>query len=598
MDFPSRIRTFIEDVREIPHYKRIGDALKQASVDGLRTCGYVMREQAERIPDRVFLRFETETVTFGDYNRGVNRYGSVLRKAGVAGGDAVAVMMENSPDFLMAEGAMGKLGTIGALINTNLRRKALAHVLETSTARVLLADAACLPALRELAGWETESVYVGGDPAMLRGTAFRSLQEALDGASEAEPDIPDVKVSDVMMYIYTSGTTGFPKPTIIRHARFTMGGHSLKVVLGLQPGDCSYAPTPLYHGYSNFVGFAPALYNGSVFASRRKFSASHFLDDVRRHGVTHFMYVGELCRYLLRQPPSPLDRQHRIRVATGPGLRPDIWDEFVDRFGIARIIETYGQTEANLSLMNRRGRPGSVGRSAPFTHQQLKLVRFDFETQQPVRGADGLLRECQPGEVGELLSEVSKSTTMSFDGYVNKAQNEEKLLRDCFRQGDTYLRTGDLLRRDRSSYYYFVDRIGDTFRWKGENVATAEVAELLNGGPGVSETAVYGVRIPNTDGRAGMALIVLQPGAGFEPAAYYSFAENALPPYARPAFVRVAPGMDVTGTLKHTKTRLQEEGYDPRLVSDPLYFRDDTERRYTALDAEAKRRIDSGEIQL
>jgi acyl-CoA synthetase (AMP-forming)/AMP-acid ligase II len=187
---------------------------------------------------------------------------------------------------------------------------------------------------------------------------------------------------------------------------------------------------------------------------------------------------------------------------------------------------------------------------------------------------------------------------MTFDGYVNKALNEEKLVRDCFREGDTYLRTGDLLRRDRASYYYFVDRIGDTFRWKGENVATAEVAELLNGAPGVSETAVYGARIPNTDGRAGMALVVLQPGASFEPAAYYAFAEHALPPYARPAFVRVASGMDVTGTLKHTKTRLQEEGYDPQRFSDALYFRDDDARRYVPLDAEAKRRIDSGEIQL
>jgi fatty-acyl-CoA synthase len=598
MDLFSRIRTFIEDVREIPHYKRIGDALKQAGADGMRTCGYVIREQAERMPDRVFLRFETETITFGEYNEGVNRYASVLRRAGVERGAAVAIMMENSPDFLMAEGAMGKLGTIGALINTNLRGRALAHVLEASTARVLLADAACLTALRELGSCETDSVYVGADPGELGGTVFRSLPEALVGASTSEPDIPDVKVSDVMMYIYTSGTTGFPKPTIIRHARFTMGGHSLKVVLGLRSDDCSYAPTPLYHGYSNFVGFAPALYNGSAFASRRRFSASHFLDDVRRHGVTHFLYVGELCRYLLRQPPSPLDRQHRIRVATGPGLRPDIWHEFVDRFGIARIIETYGQTEANLSLMNRRGRPGSVGRSAPFTHQQLKLVQFDFETQQPARAADGFLRECRPGEVGELLSEVSKSTRMTFDGYVNKAHNEEKLVRDCFRPGDTYLRTGDLLRRDRASYYYFVDRIGDTFRWKGENVATAEVAELLNGAPGVSETAVYGVRIPETDGRAGMALIVLRPDARFEPSGYYSFTEQALPSYARPAFVRVAPGMDVTGTLKHTKTRLQEEGYDPQRINDPLYFRDDAERRYTPLDAETKRRIDGGEIQL
>ncbi len=441
-------------------------------------------------------------------------------------------------------------------------------------------------------------VYAAGDPDALHGTRTQSLIAALGEASAAEPNIPDVKISDVMLYIYTSGTTGYPKPTVIRHSRFTMGGESLRIVLELAPGDCSYAPTPLYHGYSNFVGFAPALHAGTAFASRRRFSATAFLDDVQHHGATHFMYVGELCRYLLRQPPSPRDRAHRIRLATGPGLRPDIWTAFVERFGIARIIETYGQTEANLSLMNRRGRVGSVGRSAPFTHRQLKLVRIDPERQTPRRGADGFLVECRPGEVGELLSVVSTQTTMSFDGYVDRHDNEQKMLRDCFAAGDTYLRTGDLLRRDRASYYYFVDRIGDTFRWKGENVATAEIAELLNGAPGVSETAVYGVRIPHADGRAGMALVVLKPGTAFDAAGYYAFAQKSAPPYARPLFLRLAPAMDVTGTLKHVKSRLQEEGYDPTRVSDPLYFRDDARRTYVPLDGALKRRIDAGELQL
>lgn len=597
MDLLSRLVTLVEDLREIPHYKRIGDALKQAGADGFRTCGYLMREQAERIPDKPLLRFEQETVSFGAYNAGVNRYANLLAGAGVGRGDAVAIMMENSPDFLMAEGAMAKLGSIGALINTNLRGAGLTHVLAAAGARVVLADAACWPALAELPPVEGRTVYALAPAAELTGGA-EPLAAALAAAPGDEPNIPDVKVSDVMMYIYTSGTTGYPKPTIIRHARFTMGGQSLRIVLDLQEGDCSYAPTPLYHGYSNFVGFAPAFHAGTTFASRRRFSASAFLDDVTRHSATHFMYVGELCRYLLRTPPTPRDRAHRLRIATGPGLRPDIWTAFVERFGIDRIIETYGQTEANLSLMNRRGRVGSVGRSAPFTHGQLKLVRFDGETQQPRRGADGFLSECRPGEVGELLSLVAQNTTMAFDGYVNKADNEQKLLRDCFVAGDCYLRTGDLLRRDRASYYYFVDRIGDTFRWKGENVATAEVAELLNGAPGVSETAVYGVQVPHADGRAGMALVVLQPGARFDPAAYYAFAERALPSYARPLFVRLGAAMDVTGTLKHTKTRLQREGWDPAVVGDPLWFRDDARRTYVPLDAALKARLDAGGVAL
>jgi len=452
--------------------------------------------------------------------------------------------------------------------------------------------------VRELGPLEGVSVYADLPPDDLRGTPFRSLPEALDAASDGEPDIPEVKLSDVMMYIYTSGTTGYPKPTIIRHARFSMGGVSLRVVLDLQPDDCSYAPTPLYHGYSNFVGFSPAFHNGSAFASRRRFSATQFFDDVRRHGVTHFMYVGELCRYLLRLPPGPRDRDHRIRIATGPGLRPDIWRAFAERFGIPRIIETYGQTEANLSLMNRRGRVGSVGRSAPFTHEQLKLVRFDFEGGLPLRGVDGFLVECRPGEVGELLSIVSKQTTMSFDGYVDKRDNEQKLLRNCFVTGDCYVRTGDLMRRDHAAYYYFVDRIGDTFRWKGENVATMEVAELLNQAPGVSETAVYGVQIPGTDGRAGMALVVMQPGAIFDALAYHALVTRVLPPYARPVFVRVAGAMDVTGTLKHTKLRLQSEGFDPAVIADRLYFRDDEAGTYVPVTTELARRISAGEVKL
>ncbi|GIW40371.1 MAG: long-chain-acyl-CoA synthetase [Candidatus Binatia bacterium] len=594
MDLLSRVVTFVEDLRELPHYRRVQRALAEAGRRGMRTAGFVIREQAERIPDRVFLRFEEEVLTFGEYNRQVNRYANALRKIGVGRGEPVAIMMENSPDFLAAEGAVAKLGAVGALVNTNLRGAALAHVLGASGARVVLVDRACVGAVRELAPLEGRLVYARGGPEELGGTPFRSLSEALDEAGDSEPEIPELGLGDVFLYIYTSGTTGYPKPAIIRHARFTVGGHSLRVLLELEPGDCSYAPTPLYHGYSNFVGFAPALHAGTAFASRRKFSASHFLDDVERHGVTHFLYVGELCRYLLRRPPSPRDRRHRIRIATGPGLRPDIWREFMERFGIPRVIETYGQTEANLSLMNRRGRVGSVGRAAPFTHGRLKLVRFDPEKGEPLRGPDGFLVECRPGEVGELLSEISPRATMSFDGYVNKEENEKKILRNCFRPGDTYLRTGDLLRRDRACYYYFVDRVGDTFRWKGENVATQEVAELLNAAPGVTETAVYGVRVPGTEGRAGMAAVVLAEGASFDPVAYYAFAEKTLPSYARPLFVRIVPSMDVTGTLKHTKLRLQSEGYDPAVVRDPLYFRDDEARRYVPLTPELKEEIDSG----
>lgn len=590
MDLLSRILTFAEDLREIRHYRRVGEAVARAGRNP-QTAGAVIRRQAERIPDRTFLSFEGSTLTFGEYNQGVNRYTHLLRRAGVGRKEPVAIMMENSPDFLMLQGAVAKAGAIAALINTSLQGASLAHVLNAGSARVIFADRLCSPAVLALPPARERIVFGCGEGAIDLVTAWHE-------APDTEPELAEVGLGDIYLYIYTSGTTGYPKAAIVRHARFTLGGHSLRTMLEIEEGDCSYAPTPLYHGYSNFVGFAPALHGGTVFASRHRFSASHFLGDVRRAGATHFLYVGELCRYLLNQAPTPLDRAHRLRVATGPGLRPDIWRQFVERFGIDRVIETYGQTEANVSLMNRRGRVGSIGRPPPFSHNDLRLVRFDAATQAPARNAAGRLDECRPGEVGELLSVVGQNTRMSFDGYVNATDNEQKLLRNCFADGDVYLRTGDLMRRDRRGYYYFVDRIGDTFRWKGENVATAEVAELLNGAPGVAETAVYGVAVPGTEGRAGMALVVLRGGATFDGSAYYRFANQILPPYARPLFVRLAPAMDVTGTLKHSKRRLQSEGYRPPDGSDPVYFRDDRQSSYVPLTDSLCAQLESGALRI
>ncbi len=599
MDLASRIATFVEDLIELPKFLEVKRALDRAIAGGFRAMGYVCRDQAERIPDRIALRFETEQVSYGELNLGVNRYANMLRARGVGKGDVVNIMMENSPDMLMAQGACAKLGAIGALINTHLEGEALAHVHRASKARVAVVDRPCARAMLPLLDKLPELEVIADVPDLVaEGSRFRSLREALDEAPADEPDIPNVGPGDVFLYVYTSGTTGFPKPAIVRHGRFTAGGYSLSVLLGETAEDCAYAPTPLYHGYANFVGFAPAFHSGACFASRRKFSASEFLHDVRRHGVTIFCYVGELCRYLMRTPPSPDDRNHKIRIATGPGLRPDIWLAFKTRFGIERIIDSYGQTEGNVSLQNRRGRVGSCGRCAPFQHEQLKLARYDLERGELVRGPDGFLIECKVGEPGELLSRISKTSLMSFDGYADPRDNERKLVRDCFERGDLYLRTGDLLKRDRASYYYFVDRIGDTFRWKGENVATMEVEHLLNQAPGVHETAVYGVQVPGTEGRAGMALVVPRDGAPFDPESFLAHAERVLPPYARPLFVRVAPQVDVTGNFKNRKTRLASEGFDPRVVRDPLWFRDDEEHRFVPLTDAVYADIEAGRKKL
>ena len=590
--------TLIEDLIELPGFRAVREALMGAGAGAFRTMGLVCRDQAERIPDRIALRFEDREVSYGAYNEGVNRFANLLRRHGVERGDVVNIMMENSPHLLMAQGACAKIGAIGALINTHLEGPALAYVHRASTARIALVDApgsrALLPVLDELG--ELRAI---GDPQAGNHPRLLSLHEELDASRSGEPDLAPVKISDVFLYVYTSGTTGFPKPAIVRHARFTAGGHSLARLLELTPMDCAYAPTPLYHGYANFVGFAPAFHIGACFASRRRFSASHFLEDVRRHGATVFCYVGELCRYLMRLPASPDDRRHKLRIATGSGLRPDVWPAFQQRFGIARIIDSYGQTEGNISLQNRRGRVGSCGRAQPFTHHLLRLGRYDHAKGDLARDEKGFVVECRVGETGELLGKIDAQSTMTFDGYADRAENERKLVRDCFEPGDLYLRTGDLLRKDFASYYYFVDRIGDTFRWKGENVATMEVEHLLNGAPDIHETAVYGVRVPGTDGRAGMVLVVPGPGKRFDPDAFHAWSQACLPPYARPLFARVARHVDITGNFKNRKIRLQNEGFDPALVgADGLWFRDDQAGTFVPLGPDLYAEITAGKRRL
>jgi len=545
------------------------------------TFGPFIRAQAERIPDQVALKFEDDTVTYGAYDRAVNRIASRLRREGIGAGTPVAILAQNSPLFLTALGAIAKLGAIGALVNTHVTGAGLTHVLGASGARTGVCDAAALPALAAVAGSHSVRFLADAPPATALPRDVRALEEWRDGPEVPEPAIPDVRGGDVLLYIYTSGTTGYPKPAIVRHLRFTMGGITLAGLLGIEAGETIYAPLPLYHGESLFVGFAPAFRSGGAFASRRRFSASAFLDDVRRHQAVAFVYVGELCRYLLRLPPTPRDRDHRLRVAAGAGLRPDIWTAFQERFGVARIIEMYGATEGNVALHNADGRVGSVGKPHPMLEDTVRLARFDLAAGALVRGPDGFCVPCAPDEPGELLGKVGG--TMEYDGYTDRAATEQKLVRDAFERGDAWFRTGDLLRQDADGYYYFVDRIGDTFRWKGENVATQEVADTLAGAPGVTEANVYGVAVPGEDGRAGMAALVLAIGARFDGAALWAHAKRNLPAYARPAFVRLVPEMDVTGTLKQRKLALAVEGWDPARVADPLFVRDDALRTYVPL---------------
>jgi fatty-acyl-CoA synthase len=416
----------------------------------------------------------------------------------------------------------------------------------------------------------------------------RDLGDALAAAPTADPPASlraGLVAGDALFDIFTSGTTGLPKAARLSHMRWLGVGDAMSDLCGYARDDVIYCALPLYHGAGGMVVVSSALAQGMTIVLRRRFSAGAFWDEVREHGVTGCQYIGEMCRYLMNQPPSPRDRDHGLRVMMGAGLGPDLFQAFRERFGIERVLEGWSSTEANTSLINVDNRPGSCGR-IPFAElHNGRLVRYDVDTDSHPRDGRGFCIPCREGEVGEFIGAIPDlpgSGAGRFEGYTSAEATEAKILRGVFAPGDAWYRSGDLLRRDADDYYYFVDRIGDSFRWKSENVSTQEVAEVLHGFPDVAIANVYGVRVPGMEGRAGMAALVLRDGADFDPRAFHAFVAEALPRYAAPVFVRIASEADVTSTFKLRKVDLQREGYGDA-VADPMFVRDDRLGAYVPL---------------
>jgi acyl-CoA synthetase (AMP-forming)/AMP-acid ligase II len=401
------------------------------------------------------------------------------------------------------------------------------------------------------------------------------------------------RLGDVGAYIFTSGTSGLPKPAVIRHARFYRAGRAWgAIAFRLAPEDVLYTCLPLYHGNALMLAAGSAITFGATLALSRRFSARAFWDEVRQHRATSFVYVGELCRYLLAVPPDPRDRDHGVRVISGNGLRAELWPLFQRRFGIERIAEFYGATEGNCLTINVGGPVGSVGKMLP----GMALARWDFEAGALVRGADGRVTRARPGEAGVLLGRIRG--TSRFDGYRDRAASEKKVVRDAFSPGDAWFDSGDLMRMDARRNLFFVDRLGDTFRWKGQNVSTLEVEAALARWPGAGEVNVYGVAVGSTEGRAGMVAMVLAGEAPFDADGLKRHVDATLPPYARPLFVRLLPRMETTGTLKLQKGRLQAEGFDPATAGAALFVRHPAEDTFVPLDARLHADVVTGRIRL
>ena len=551
----------------------------------------LVADDLERAVDRwrhnPAIRFATRELSYGAMDALANRYAHWAMARGLRRGEAVAILLPNRLEYLPLWFGLTKVGVVAALINYQLTGEALAHCLQLSGARHIVTDASTSAAVRTVAvsGLEQWDLDTGLDTASLNATRPPRARRA------------GLKASDTALLIYTSGTTGLPKAARITHMRAQLYMRGFAGATGARASDRIYVTLPLYHATGGLCATGAALLNGGVVVLRSTFSASHFWNEISAEGATMFVYIGELCRYLVNHPPAANEHLHRLRLAFGNGLSPDVWSDLQSRFRVPRILEFYGSTEGNVSLFNFDGGLGAVGRIPPYLAPlfNVALAKFDVDKEAPMRGADGRCIPCAPGEAGECLGAIHGGPRTEFSGYVDKAASEKKVLRDAFRKGDAWFRTGDLMSRDALGYYYFVDRVGDTFRWKGENVSTRQVADALAAAPGVKEATVYGVTVPHHDGRAGMAAVVA--GEGFDLQALRAAMELALPAYAQPEFLRLSSALAVTGTFKPRKLDLMADGFDPARVSGPLYFHD-RELGFVPLSPILFARIMSGEERL
>ncbi len=558
-----------------------------------------LEERAAAHPDRVFVRYESRDLSYGALNALANRSAHAARALGLGRGSVAALLMENRPEFLATWMGLSKLGVTTALLNVQQRGRALRHALEAVQPQLLVAGTECAGAVSSLGADASPPVCLATDPDAAAPPAGSARWDALLArASDANPD-PALRAGlaagDDLLFLYTSGTTGLPKAARLSHMRWLGVGDGMSAVAGYGPDDVIACVLPLYHGAGGMVVVSCALAQGGSLWLARRFSASRFWSEVRARGVTGFQYVGEICRYLASQPPDARDREHRLRTMMGAGLGADVWRVFLERFGVERILEGWSSTEANTSLINLDGVVGSCGRIPYPERHNGRLIRFDAATESHPRDAAGRCIECAPGEAGEfigMIPDLPDSGAGRFEGYTDPEATASRILRDVFAPGDRWYRSGDLLRRDADDYFTFVDRIGDSFRWKSENVSTQEVAEALAGFPGIEIANVYGVRVPGTEGRAGMAALVLSEDSLFDGRAFFAWTAERLPSHAAPLFVRLASEPDMTATFKLRKIALREEGYDPARVRDPLLVRDEAARAYVPLTAETLARLD------
>lgn len=541
-DVASRLPALLKDTPTILRGVITGFGARPSAKTSI---GKVFQDRAAQYADNVFIKFGDDELTYREANETVNRYAAVLASRGVGHGDVVGIMLRNSPHSVLLMLAAVKCGAVAGMINYHQRGEVLKHSLGLLQARVVVAEVDMVDVISDS----------GADTAGLV-----TVDEVVQEAAKAPTTDPDttaaVLAKDKAFYIFTSGTTGMPKASVMTHYRWLralagFGGLGMR----LKSSDTLYCCLPLYHNNALTVALSSVLNSGAALALGKSFSASKFWDDIIGYDATAFIYIGEICGYLLNQPPKPTDRKHRVRVICGNGLRPAIWDDFTERFGIDRVCEFYAASEGNTAFVN----VFNIDKTTGICPSPVAFVEYDHDSGEPTRGSDGRVHKVANGEPGLLLSKVN--SLQPFDGYTDKKATEKKLVRDAFTEGDVWFNTGDLMRSQGFGHAAFTDRLGDTFRWKGENVATTEVEAAISTDQQVEQATVFGVEVPGAGGRAGMAAIALKDGQELDGKSLAKAVTDKLPGYAVPLFVRVVTELAQTSTFKSMKVDLRKEGY-------------------------------------
>ena len=562
----------------------------------------IIEELAARFGSTPALESAGATLTYRALADAASRYGRWGLSQGLKPQDSVCLLMPNCPEYLAIWLGLTRIGVTVALVNTNLTGELLAHAVRVAAPRHLITAGTLAGAVSSARAGFADTVrcwvHGGGDSQMppLEGAVERESAQPLTAAECALPAL-----EDRALCIYTSGTTGAPKAANVSHYRIIQWTHWFAGMMDIRRGDRMYNCLPMYHSIGGVVAAGAPLVGGATVVVRERFSASEFWADVVAQRCTLFQYIGELCRYLAASPRQDAESRHALRLCCGNGLRADVWEQFQSRFRIPQILEYYAATEGSFSLYNCEGRPGAIGKIPAFLAQRaaVVLVKLDPDSGTPLRNSAGWCERCAPGEVGEALGRLAGRDGTAggrFEGYADTEASKKKVLGDVFEKGDAWYRTGDLMRQDAEGFFYFVDRAGDTFRWKGENVSTTEVLSVISAFEGVADAAVYGVTVPHHEGRAGMAALVVDPG--FELEGFRVHVAQKLPAYARPLFVRIVASLELTGTFRHRNRELAQQAFDPALMTDALYFDDRRVEAYVKMTPALNADIRAGAVRL